>query len=439
MATPVARNGKPAGLEPQIKRRLSLALVLMTLLVGGLGGWGAFASISSAIIASGLVVVDGNDKKVQHPTGGVVGDILVKSGDKVTAGQTLVRLDPTQTRAALGVVISQQVQLEGRTARLQAERDQAPFVIFPQKFKDSAPEAASIAESEERLYRARQTAKNGQKNQLNERIGQLRKEIEGLSAQLKAKETEVGLMEDELERVLGMRKQSLVPVTRLLEAERDLTRLKGERGLLLSNIAKAEGQISETGMQILSLDQNMQSESMKELREVEARLSELVERRTAAQDTLDRIEIKAPRSGTVHELQIHTVGGVINPAETLMTIVPDDEKLAIEVRVAPTDIDQVFIGQKARLRFSAFNQRSTPEFEGEVAQVAAELTREPQTGVSYYTARIKVAAQSQEQAQSLKLVAGMPVETFIETGHRTAVTFLLKPFSDQIARAFKED
>lgn len=428
-----------ARLEPHLRRRIAIGLGLTALLVGGLFGWGAMASISSAVIAPGLLVIDGSGKKVQHPTGGVVGAILVKAGDKVDAGQVLVRLDATQTKAALGVITSQQAQLGARKARLQAERDQANSVRFEPGFADSSPEAAEIAASEERLFEARQTAKDGQKTQLNERIGQLRKEIEGLQSQLSAKESEVKLMKEEFDRVEEMYKKSLVPVTRVLTAERDLTRLQGERGQLVSSIARAEGQISEIGVQIISLDQNMQSESMKELREVEARLAELAERRNAAQDQLDRIEIRAPRAGIVHELQIHTVGGVIQPAETLMTIVPSDEKLAVEVHVAPTDIDQVVVGQKSVLRFSAFNQRTTPEFFGEIERVAADLTREPQTGVAYYVSRITISNDHQEEFRKLKLVPGMPVEAFVETGSRTAISYLFKPFNDQIKRAFREE
>ncbi len=432
-------SGSSTGIEPQIRRRLVAGLMITALMIGSIGGWGAYAMISSAIIAPGVIVVEGSDKKVQHPTGGVVGAILVKNGDKVDAGQIIVRLDPTQTKAQLGVVTSQQVQLKGRKARLEAERDQTPAVVFPADFKTGLAEAADIASNEERLFQARQEGKAGQKSQLNERVGQLHKEIEGLTAQLAAKETEVSLMTEELERVAGMRKQNLVPVTRLLQSERDLTRLKGERGLLVSNVAKAQGQISEIELQIISLDQTMQTESMKELREVEARLGELLEREVAARDQLDRIDIKAPRPGIVNDMQIHTVGGVVSAGETLMTIVPNDEKLAIEIRVAPTDIDQMQIGQRATLHFSAFNRQKTPEFPGEVSQIAANLTKEPQTGVSYYVARLAISAEKQDEARQLKLVPGMPVETFIETGQRTAISYLMKPIRDQIARAFKED
>lgn len=439
MAAAPKPNPEVIAVEPQIRRRLAYGTALTVLLVGSLGGWGALASLSSAVIAPGIVVVDSSDKKVQHPTGGIVSELNVQNGDRVKAGDVLVRLDAIQARANLGVITSQQMEYRGRKARLEAERDQANKIEFPKGFQDSSADAAAIAASERRLFEARMTSKEGQKKQLRERIGQFRKEIEGLTVQHVAKKTEVELMGEEQVRVQDMRKRELVNVTKQLTTDRDFTRLQGEEGMLVSNIAKADGQISEIEVQIISLDQTMVSESMKELREVEGHLSELAERRTAAQDQLDRIEIKAPRSGRVNELAVHTVGGVINPAETLMMIVPDDEKLAIEVRVAPTDIDQLSIGQPATLRFSAFNQRSTPEFKGVITQIAANMTREPQTGVSYYTARLAIAPDQEEAARKLKLVPGMPVETFVQTGERKAITYLLKPFNDQIARAFKEE
>jgi HlyD family secretion protein len=426
-------------LEPQIRRRLIAGLLLTSALVGGLGSWGAFASISSAIVAPGVIVVEGSDKKVQHPTGGVIGAILVKNGDLVQAGDVLARLDPTQAAASLGVITAEQTQLEARQARLHAERDALDHVTYPTGFLERSPEAKSIAESERRLFEARRSSTAGQKSQYQERIGQLRKEIEGLNSQLTAKNTEVALMADELGRIQGLRAKDLIPVTRELQSERDLTKLKGEQGSLTSSVAKAQGQISEIGVQILSLDQNMLTDTMKDLRDVETRLGELAERRNAAQDQLNRVDIKAPRTGIVHDMQIHTVGGVISPAETLMTIVPNEDKLAIEIRLAPTDRDQVQIGQKAHLRFSAFNQRSTPDFLGEVTDIASDLSHEPQTGVTYYSAHLAVTGDKRPEAMNLKLVPGMPVETFMETGERTALSYFIKPFRDQMERAFREE
>ena len=296
-----------------------------------------------------------------------------------------------------------------------------------------------MLDGESKLFDKRRTALEGQKAQLKERVGQLTREIEGLSSQATAKDEEIRLMREELSRVEGMRKKELVTVQRLLSTQRDLTRLEGERGVLVAQIAKARGSISETELQIFGLDQSTQSEANRELREIEARIAELSERRTAAQDQLKRIELRAPQTGIIHELAVHTVGGVISPGETVMSIVPREDDFVVEVKIAPIDIDQVAIGLPATLRFSAFNQTTTPELRGRVTQRAEELTKEPQTGNAYYTARIKIEDQEREKASRMSLVSGMPVEGFIETSQRTALSFLMKPVTDQINRAFREE
>jgi HlyD family secretion protein len=431
----------PAAALPDcgLRGRLVAGLVVSALLVAGLGGWAASAKLSGAVIAPGLIVVDSNVKKVQHPYGGVVGQILVKNGDRIAPGDVLIRLDDTQTRAALGIVVSQLVELTGRSARLAAERDGAEAVAFPPDFAGMGPEAARVGEGERRLFVARRTTADSQKEQLGKRVGQLGQEIEGLTAQREAKARELKLVREELARVRDMYKRSLTPVTRVLAMERDEARIAGEHGALIAQIARARTQIGETELQILNVDQTRQSEAQRELREVEARLAELAERRIAAEDQLRRIELRAPISGVVHELGVHTVGGVISPGEPVALIVPSTDLLTIEVRIAPADIDQIEAGQASVLRFPAFNQRTTPELAGTVTRVAADLTREAQTGQTFYLARIAVDEAALASLGGLKLVPGMPVEAFIETGERTALSYLVKPFTDQVARAFREE
>jgi HlyD family secretion protein len=242
-------------------------------------------------------------------------------------------------------------------------------------------------------------------------------------------------MNEEYERLEGMRKKELVPVTRTLAALRDLTKLKGEWGSLVAQIARAHGQISETELQIINVEQTFLTDSSKELREIEARIGELLERRISADDLLKRIHLRAPQSGVVHELSVHTVGGVVSPGETVMSIVPNQDVLSVEVRIATSDIDQVSVGQHATLRFPAFNQRTTPEIDGTVRRVGADLTKEAQTNSVFFTARISV---ENLDTSTFKLVPGMPVEAFISTGERTALSYLVRPVTDQIARAFRE-
>ena len=432
---PKQQPKRPRVVEPEMARRLAAGFALITLLVLSCGVWAATTPISGAVIASGVVVVETNVRKVQHPAGGVVAEIPVKNGDRVTGGDVVLRLDDTQARANLGIITSQLVQLTGRKARLEAERDQADVIRFPAEFLAQGEEAHAVAEGEQRLFDYRRASKRSQVGQLTERIGQIREEIKGLSAQREAKNGEVDLMVEELDRLEVLRKKDLMASNRILAAQRDLTRLKGEWGALVAQIARAQGQISEMELQILSLDQNMQTDATKELREMEARLAELAERRVAAEDQLRRVVLRAPQTGVVHDLTVYTVGGVIGAGETVMMIVPNQEDLSVEVRIATSDIDQVHIGQQATLRFPAFNQRTTPEIKGAVTRVGADLTKETQTNTVFYTVRIH---PNEADVAKLRLVPGMPVEAFIATGERTALSYIVKPVADQFARAFRE-
>jgi HlyD family secretion protein len=428
--------------DRQLNIRLRLGLLTIALLLIGLGGWAANAKLSGAVIAPGTVVVDSHVKRVQHPIGGVVGQVLVKNGDAVLAGDVVLRLDDTQTRANLGVYTSQLDQLTGRRARLTAERDGAPMIAFPQGFETSSKETAGIAAGERRLFEAQNRATEGQKAQIREHIEQIKMQVQGFIVQRDAKSEELVFVQQELSRVSDLHRRHLIPETRLLAIQRDMTRIKGEHGTILAQVGSAGGQINELELKIISLDQTRQSDSQKELREIDSKIAELTERKISAEDQLKRIELRAPQSGVVHELSVHTVGGVIGPAETVMTIVPTADTLTVETHILPSDISEVKGGQKAMLRFTSFNQRTTPEIEGSVVHVSADLTREAskesQPGASYYIARIAPDAQAIEKLGGSKLVPGMPVDAFIETSPRTALSYLVKPFSDQLARAFRE-
>lgn len=425
--------------EPGLASRMWLGLALVILLCGSVVGWAATSTLTGAVIASGVLVIDSSAKKVQHPTGGIVGELYVREGDVVRAGDVVLKLDEVQTRAGLGIVMSQLTELKGRKVRLTAEGQGLDTMDYAETFLKSDPNAPQIADGEKRLFLARLSARRGQIAQLQERVAQFKQEIEGLTAQREAKDTEIKLIGKELKRLEELRKQSLVPVTRLLAMQRERTQLEGERGSLTSQIARAEGQISETGLQMLSVEQNAQSDAQKELRDIESRIAELEERRIAAEDQLNRIELRSPVSGVVHQLAVHTVGGVISPAETVMMIVPVQDALAVEVRVNPTDIDQIAPQQKAVLKFAAFNQQTTPEVNGTVSRIAPDLSKDPQTGQPYYLARIHVDKLELTKLKELRLVPGMPVETFIETGQRTALSYFAKPFLDQLDRTFREN
>ena len=423
--------------ERDFYRRIVFGLGLVALLVVAFGGWAANSSLSSAVIAPGRVVVDSSIKRIQHPTGGIVKEIRVNNGDRVEAGQILLRLDDTQTRATLGIVQGQLNELTARIARLAAERDGADHIEFPAGF-ESGEESGSIAAGERRLFNAKRKTAEVKKAQLRERIGQYHHEIDGLLKQEKAKAQELALVNEELGRLEDMYRRDLVPVTRVLAMRRDAVRIEGEHGALLAQIARLRGQTYEVKLKITEIGETIMLDAQREYRDTEARIAELNERRIAAEDVLRRVDIRAPHSGLVHELAVHTVGGVIGPGDVVMGIVPMEESRSIQVHVAPTDIDQVAPNQAVVLRFPAFNQRTTPEIDGTILRVAADVSRESETGALYYTARIHVSDAELAKLGDLKLKAGMPVEAYIQAGSRSALSYLTKPMADQIARAFKE-
>ena len=425
-----------------IQRYMVVGLIMFGAVTFGIGGWAASSQLSGAVIGQGVVVVDSSVKKVQHGTGGIVGELRVREGDRVNAGDILIRLDETQTLANATIVTKNLDELLARQARLEAERDSADQIIFPttllDRTKDSKSEATRAIAAETKLFDLRAQARSGQKAQLKERSAQLQEEIKGYLGQVDAKQKEVDLIHQELEGVRSLWQKNLVPITRLTSLERDAARLEGERSQLGGMIAQAKGKIAEIELQVIQVDQDLRSEVGKDLIETRSKLSELSERKIAAVDQLNRIDIRAPQSGRVHELSVHTVGGVIAPGEQIMLIVPDADALAVDVKISPRDVDQVYAGQTATMRFAAFNQKTTPEIEGRVSMLSADITQDQRTGASYYTARVSLTTDELEKLGTSKLVPGMPVDVFIKTQGRTALSYLIKPLQDQAERAFKE-
>jgi membrane fusion protein, type I secretion system len=440
-STPVSDESDP---RRAIRKLNLIGLAVVVVLVGGVGGWATTSQLSGAVIAPGTVVVESNVKKVQHPTGGVVGEIFVKEGSAVEVGQVVLRLDDTLTKATLGVVRSQLDELTARQARLLAERDDAEAIAFPDELtlrrKDASVETALAGE--EKLFLSRRSARTGQRAQLRERAAQMNEEIRGLSAQQAAKESEIELIGKELVGVTDLYQKNLVSISRFTQLQRDQTRLLGERGQLIADSARARGKISEIELQIIQLDQDFRTEVLKDLREAQGKIAELRERVTAAEDQLKRVELRAPQSGVVHQLSVHTVGGVIGNGETIMQIVPRADELVVEAKVAPQDIDQVALGTSVTVRIMAGNQRTAPELTGVITRVSADLTREQQQGSqpgpAYYTVRIALPAEQVTRLKDIRLVPGMPAEAFIQTHDRTPLQFLLKPLEEQIARTFRE-
>ena len=424
-----------------IRLHLFTGLVVMLVLAGGFGGWASTVPISGALIAPGAVVVDSNVKKVQHPTGGVVGEVRVRDGDIVKAGDIVVRLDETVVRASLAIVVKTLNGLYARAARLEAEQRGLDKITFPAALTDRAsdPEVRDVMASETKLFEVRVNGRTGQKAQLRERITQLNEEIGGLKAQEAAKDKEIALVEKELVGVRQLFDQHLVQISRLTVLERDAARLAGERAQYIASRAQARGKITETELQIIQVDKDMVSEVSKDLRETNDKIGEFVERKVTAEDQLRRIDIRAPQDGVVLQSTVHTVGGVITAGDAIMMIVPRADDLSVEAKVNPQDIDKLQLGQKTLLRLSAFNQRTTPELNGFVTRVSADVTTEQRTGQSYYTIRVSMPPDEVARlGDNNKIIPGMPVEAFVQTGDRTMLSYLMKPFSDQLMRSFRE-
>ena len=423
-----------------IRRHVLFGVVIVIILAGGVGGWASTTMLSGALIAPGSVVVDSNVKKVQHPTGGIVGELRVRDGDRVKANDIVVRLDDTVTRANLAIVLKGLNELFARKARLESERDGSASIKFPDQLLANAsdPDVAALNDGERKLFELRRHARVGQKQQLQQRIGQLKEEIRGFEAQREAKAKETALIERELAGATELWKQKLIQLTRLTQLEREATRLQGEAAQLIAQTAQAAGKIAETELQILQIDRDLSSEVAKETREIDAKLGEFVERKVTAEDQLKRIDIRSPQDGTVFQSTVHTVGGVITAGDPIMLIVPATDNLIVEARVNPPDIDQVQIGQSALLRLSAFNQRTTPEITGTVARISADTTTDQRTGQSYYTIRIAMPPEEVTKLGDVRFIPGMPVEAFIQTGERTMLSYLSKPLHDQLMRAFRE-
>jgi HlyD family secretion protein len=410
-------------------------LAVVALLGLGLGGWATKTELAGAVIATGTIVVDSNVKKVQHPIGGIVKELLVRNGDSVKAGQVLVRLDDTQARANFAIHSKRLDELMARQARQEAERDGTDQIGFPTDLlqRIGEPNVARLIEAQERLFDVRRKAREGQKAQLRERIDQLRQEVVGLQAQEAAKDNEVEWIGKELDGVTSLWEKNLVQLTRVVALHRDLASAEGDRGRFTASMAECKKKIAEIELQIIQIDQDLRAEVGKELATIRAEMAETAEQKIAAEDVFLRTQIQAPQDGIVHELTLFTIGGVVAAGEAMMLIVPANDTLDVEARIPPEAIDQLHVGQTAVVRFSAFNQRTTPETDGTVTFVSADLVQDPITNERYYSARITINQKLNDS--KLGLMPGMPVEVFIRTHNRTVISYLMKPLTEQIMRS----
>jgi HlyD family secretion protein len=413
----------------------SIALVL-----GVFGGWAALTDINGAVIAGATIVVESYSKRVQHKDGGLVSKIMVKDGDRVIEGQALVVLDPTDAKAELAVIDVSLDELQLKRARLEAQRDGLTELKLPAELesKRSDPKYAAIIAGQLKLLQSTSESVNGKKNQLAQQVDQLKEQISGIDAQMASKKDQSVLIGQELTGLKKLEAKGLVPKSRILGMEREQSRLAGEDGELRAAKASAQSRIGEVDLRVLQLQEDVRTEALTELRDTEGRIGELVERRVALSSRVNRTTINAPITGTVYQLAVHTEGGVIAGGDTLMLIVPEGDDLVLQAQVSPNDIDVVKVGQAAQVRFPSFNARLTPEIFAEVQQVAADISRADASSPPYYAVRLIISAKELAKLGDNKLKPGMNAEAFIQTGARSPMSYLLKPLTDQFARALRE-
>jgi HlyD family secretion protein len=430
------RDGASSAALASIRRYCAFGLFVILALVGGLGGWAAVAEISGGVIAPGAVAVEGNIKRVQHLEGGIVARIAVRNADVVAAGDVLVQLDDTDVRAQLQITQGQLEELRARQARLVAERDGA--TVYRPDLTAVAPTAAEVWQGQARLFTARYETRLGREKQHLERIGQLEEVVRGLDAQRVSKDKQLRLIREELDGLSELEEKQLVTRTRVLALQREETRLEGERGQLLAEMAKTNVQASETRLAIAEAKQAFLSEVLAEVREVETKVAELAEREVAIRSRMKRLAIIAPQSGIVHKLAVHTVGGVVAPGEAVMEIVPQGERLVIDGQVDPIFVEQVKVGQSALVRLTAFDLQITPELAGTVQSVSADVRQDTPQSPRYYAVRVAIDDGELGKLRGGKLVPGMPAEVIIRRIDRTVLSYLAKPIVDQLAHVFRE-
>lgn len=424
------------------RRPIAFGLFGLLLLVGGFGSWAATTTISGAIIAPGLIEVDQNRQVIQHPTGGVVAVINIDEGDRVEASDVLVELDATELVSALSITESQLYELLARRGRLEAERDGETRITFDPLLLEAAEtneDAAELIAGQKRLLEARAASVAQEIDQLAKRSEQIEDQIIGIDAQRVAITRQAELLSEELEDQQSLLDRGLAQQSRVLALQREEARLSGLEGELRAQKAQAEGRITEIDVEILKLATQRREESIATLRDLQYRELEQREKRNALIAEIERLKIRAPVSGIVYGLRVFALQSVVRAAEPIAFIVPQDRPLVINARVDPIHIDKIFLGQDVTLRFSALDQRRTPELIGRVTHISADAFQDETTQQSFYRAEIVLSEGEQARLpEGTTLIPGMPVEAFIRTADRTPIDFLTRPLTDYFAKAFRE-
>ena len=426
----------------RLRPLLMVGYMTLVLLVFGIGAWAAVSRIAGAVVGSGALEVQGNRQVVQHPTGGVIKEILARNGDKVAAGDVLIELDGEDLRPELGTVEGQWFEMLARKSRLQAERDELDTITFDPELTSRAatsPEITTLIAAQEQQFAARLKSRKQEELQLEEQKTQIGNQNEGLVALQAATKSQVALLSREIAGQQTLLDKGLTEVTRVLTPQRELARLEGVAGQVESSVAENRGKIAEIEIQRLRLVSKAREDAIAELRELEFQEIETREKRRQILDRMARLYLRAPVSGTVYDSTADTVRAVIRPADPVMYVVPQDTPLIVRTRIDTIHIDQVRVGQEAILRFSAFDQRTTPELRGHVTDVSADAYSDERTGQHYYKADIELDAKEADKLAHVTLLPGMPVESFIQTGSRSALSYFVKPMGDYFTRAFRDE
>ena len=436
------------------RRAMVLGFGGVIVLVGGLLGWSVFASISGAVIAGGLVEVASGNHAVEHIEGGTVSEILVRDGDRVAGGEVLLRFSDESLRSEEVILAAQYAELAARRNRLEAEFLSAQAIVWDEELASMAaadPRVQDILDGQVRLFRAREVARAGEVAQLRERIGQAREEIAGLEAQASSLQDQAVLIGRELAVQRELFDKGLTGLDRLMAIERAAEDMKGRSGAIAATIARVRGRIAELEIQILQIDARRIEEAEERARDVQAEENRVRERLSSVRGSLGRMEVRAPVSGEVFGLTVLAPQEVVRPGETILQIVPADAGLVVTARLNPTDVDQVYPGQEAVLRFSAFPARETPEFDGRVVRVSPDAVRDETSGLSWYEVKLVLAASDRgpertedgtapsRLAGHLVLTPGMPVEAHIRTAERSVMSYLVKPVTDFFYRSLREE
>ena len=424
------------------KMPILIGLTALIVLIGVIGSWSVLARISGAVIASGVIQVENNRQVVQHPQGGVVGEILAKDGDEVVAGQTVMRLDNTLQKSELAIIDEQLFEIRARSARLEAERDGGRKLVFPDQLSLLAQGNTSLSDmlhGQSRLFAAKLETVSRETDQIEEQIAQSKNEIDGASSQKLAFEEQLEILSEELEVNQTLFDSGLTSAPKAAALNREGARLRGQIGKLEATIAQLRGQIASLDIQKSKLVSERTEEAISALRDLRYQEIELAERKLATEEMLERLSIKSPVDGIVHGSQIFAVHAVVSPAEPIMYVVPQDQPLIVSARIDAIHIDHVHLGQEASLRFPALDQRTTPELFGWVTKISADVFTDETTGISYYQAEVQPQPTELYKLGSQSLLPGMPVETYLRTAERSPLNYFIKPFMDYFNKAFREN